>query len=1035
MKDNSIESSRKYWLSLDEWYNDPETQAMVQKEFLSTPLSEDESGPQGGVARREFLKLMGAGIALSSFGCVRRPAQKIVPYAKRPKEMVPGIANYYASSMVDGHHAFGLVVTTREGRPIKLDGNKNHPVNAGGMTARAHAKILSLYDPDRMNGPKRNLLNKTKTNRDTINVTWEDLDKAVGAQLQKGGVALLTASEFSPSTRALVGDFVRATNGRHFQWDALSFEAEREGQKLSYGDDILPRPRFDRAKMIVAIDNDFLGTYLSPAEFNRAFASGRTPGEGMSRLVVFESLLSLTGSNADERFRIKPSQQVTVVMALLQHLLVVKGVSSFAGDSQVLQAISSHKSAIQHLGVDKKVIGEVAESLWAHRGESLVVAGGLQSQTASAVGLQVAVNLLNSVLENDGRTVDYKNAYPASAGSHSDIKNLVDGLNAKTIKTVIIHGVNPGYSLGAQSGFVDALKNAEMVVYTGDRIDETGVYAEYVAPDSHTLEKWGDLEASTGVYSIQQPTIQPLNNTRPFEESLLKWSASAGVGKGSLAADSWYDYLRSYWKNRLYSAVTHGLSFEDFWVDLLQNGVRSHSEMSENGSARSFRRASLSEVSSSQPGAELELVLYPTVALGDGSLANVPWLQELPDPVTRICWDNYVTVSMKTASELGLHAGQVVQVQTAGGAVEAPVHVQPGQADGVLGLAVGYGRTAAGEVGNGVGANAFQVVAYKNGRAVASGLSAKLSPVAGRKRVELANTQGHHSMQGPFDSKPRAIVNEATNEQYQHDASAGIHKHKIFSLWDKHEYSGHKWGMSIDLTKCTGCAACVVACQSENNIPVVGKKYVLQGRQMHWIRVDRYYVGEPEDPNSVFMPVMCQHCDNAPCETVCPVAATTHGSEGTNDMIYNRCVGTRYCANNCPYKVRRFNWFDYTNLRSPLHMALNPEVTVRSRGVMEKCTFCTHRIMQAKQTARNESRNLRDGDVQVACEQSCPTQAIVFGDMNDENSRVSKEFKNARTYSLLEELNNVPSVRYQTHIRNAKTLKGGHGHHEQGEHA
>lgn len=1001
----------KYWMSLEQWRNDPEFRAMAEKEFMSSPLQSSDG--EGGWARREFLKLMGASLALTSFGCIRRPAQKIIPYAKKPADVIHGINNYYASSYADGMEALGILVTTRDGRPIKIEGNPEHPSNQGGMSARAHAHIMKLYDPDRLTGPQRNLQNQSRSNFQAVGVKWEDLDKAVVDQLKKGKVALLTGSTLSPTTQSLVEEFASASGAKVYAYDDLSYATTAAAQKASFGgSETLPHYRVDQAKYIVAINNDFLGTWLQPVAFQRQFAARRKPNGEMNKLVVFESLMTLTGSNADQRVRIRPTQSLDVVMALINQIVNVKKQSKFAANEKVLHVLSSFARGQAELGFN---VSEVADELWKNRGQSLVLAGGMTADTENAVELQAAVNFLNAVLENEGKTVSaaggvYKRSGPG-------MEELLKALNAKEVTTLIIHECNPVYSLPASLRFKTALMNVEMIIYTGDRNDETAHYADYLAVDHHPLENWGDLQAIDGTVSVQQPTIRPLYDTRAFQDGLLNWIK--GLGKGSAqakAAGSWYDYLRATWKD-----VYLNKGGEDAWIAALESGVSG--KKSEGFSARSASAESLSAGKPASRKSGFELALYPTVGLGDSRLANVTWLQEFPDPVSKICWDNYASLSPKDAKQLKVKEGQYVKLSVGEASVEVPAHIQPGQADGVIGLAVGYGRKGAGKIADGVGVNAFALAGWSNGRRVTAGLDASVSTLA--HKTELACTAGHNSMEG------RQIVVEETLADHMKNPGGNVHRHKMLTMWPEHKYNGNKWGMTIDLNTCTGCGACVIACQSENNIPSVGKNYVLQGREMHWIRIDRYYTGNPEDPGVVNQPLTCMHCDNAPCETVCPVAATTHSDEGTNDMIYNRCVGTRYCSNNCPYKVRRFNWFNYTNdMPDPKKLAMNPDVTVRFRGVMEKCTFCIHRIRYSKYRAKVEDKQLKDGDIKTACQQSCPTHAITFGDLNNKESAVRKEFDAPRSYSLLEELNTQPAVRYQVKVRNSAHLKEGPKHHE-----
>lgn len=1008
--------SQKYWMSLEQWRHDPEFQKLAEQEFLSSPLREENG--EGGWARREFLKLMGASLALTTFGCVRRPAQKIIPYAKKPADVVHGLPNYYASSFADGLEGLGILVTTRDGRPIKIEGNPDHPTTEGGMSVRAHSHILKLYDPDRFTQPKRNLQNEARTNRETVNVKWDVLDKDVSAQLNKGGVHVLMAHHLSPSTQEVVDDFTSAFNAKVYHYDDLSYDAVIEAQQMSYGQRALPRYRIDKAKYIVAVNNDFLGTWMTPTAFQKQFAMGRKADADMNKLVVFESLMSLTGTNADQRFRIRPSQSLGVVLALLHELIVNKKVSRYAGDQSVMRSLSEHVKG-QDLGFS---VSEVAEELWKNRGQSLVLGGGLTAQTEDAVALQIAVNFLNAVLDNDGKTVDGTGANVASLKSSSrGMDELMTAIKAGQVKTLIIHGCNPLYSSPHAGDLQAALAKVETVIYTGDRNDETARYADIVAIDHHPLENWGDMRSVDGVLSIQQPTIQPLYDSRAFQESLMQWMKTAGKGSARVRnSGTWYDYLRSNWRDNL-SRGHSSKGFEEFWLDLLESGVANKPTPL---SGRSFNISAFSKIKPSDKKTGFELALYATVGLGDGSLANVSWLQEFPDPVTKICWDNYACFSLKDAAQLKLKEGRMVTLTVGESVATVPVHIQPGQAEGVVGLAIGYGRKGAGQIADGVGVPAMGLAQWKNGLPVTAGLVTSVKVEAAHR--DLACTQGHHTMEG------RQIVVEETLADHIQKPGGNVHRHHMKTMWSEHKYNGNKWGMVIDLNSCTGCGACVIACQSENNIPTVGRKFVLQGREMHWLRIDRYYTGGPEDPDVVHQPVPCMHCDNAPCETVCPVIATAHSDEGTNDMIYNRCVGTRYCANNCPYKVRRFNWFDYTQVQAPKHLALNPEVTVRNRGVMEKCTFCIHRIRHTKMEAKSQDRSLRRDEVQTACQQSCPSKCITFGDLNDKESAVAQQFHAEKSYALLEELNTKPAVHYQVKVRNTDHLKGGSKHHGEG---
>ena len=1017
---------KKYWLSLEQWGKDKSFKKLAGGEF-SRPLPSEKEA-QGLWERREFLQLMAASMALAGFGCVRRPAEKIVPYIKRPEDLRLGEENIYSSSYYDGEEGFGILVKTREGRPVKIEGNKDHPVNQGKLSARAHAHILSLYDPERLKQPQKNLFNEQKSNREHIRAEYSSADEEITGYIKKGRAAFLTGEWPSPSSERLLKSFCKKYSCQHFVWNPLNHSSLAKAQKLCYGKALIPRYALDRARLIVSINCDFLGTCLYPTEFNRLYSKGRKAGRDMNRLIVFESLLSLTGTNADERVRIKPSEQLDLVLSLI-HSLIKKG---FVKEKWPLK---TPPEPYKQFAVTKESWNHLITELWRNRGQSLILAGSYGSKNTRS--LQIAVTWLNHLLGNDGWTVDYKNSYPSWTSADRRIKTLIKNLEQGKTDTVIIHKTNPLYSYPDKARLEKALKKAKLVVYTGDREDETGLPANYILPDHHDLEKWSDWEFQKGVLSIGQPTIRPLYNSRAFEDALLNWDF---LLKGRPdKPPSWYEYL----KRNIISTAGLGFSWESF----LKKGVYITGSRKSRAPARAFRSVALSYlVSSAEKGRpagekQYELMLYPTSGLKDGALANVSWLQEFPDPVTKICWDNYLCVSPSDARKRNLKEGQIVKIKVerkslqgetvkkdSGGnhiAVKAPVHIQPGQADGTLALAIGYGRQRAGKVADKVGVNAYPLAEVSDDGDLIPPM-VDIQPTS--KKVLLANTQGHHSMEG------RQIVVETTLKKYLKNPGGAIHRHKMFSLWSSHQYPKHKWGMVIDLNSCTGCSACVTACQSENNIPTVGKDLVLQGREMHWIRVDRYYKGQPEKPEALHQPVVCMHCDNAPCETVCPVVATVHSDEGTNDMIYNRCVGTRYCANNCPYKVRRFNWFNYAKkVEKPLNMALNPDVTVRSRGVMEKCTFCVHRIRSAQAKAKLENRKLKDGDVQTACQQSCPTGAIVFGDLKDKSSEVYRLFNREDSYSLLEELNTQPAVRYQVKVRNKKdssdTKAEDHHHH------
>lgn len=1018
------ETPRKHWRTLAELQDTPEVRALREREFL-TPSEEPTEIP----SRREFLKLIGAGAAFAAAGCARKPVEKILPYIRTPEEIIPGKAVYYASTCGECPASCGILVKTREGRPIKLEGMKEHPLNRGGLCARGQASLLNLYDPDRLKGP----VAVDRSTGAAKATTWGALDVRVTRRLrglgQTGGkVVLLTGTMTSPTTKALVADFLASVpSGSHVVYDAVSSDSIAKAREISHGERLIPRYRLDRADLIVTLGADPLGTFLSPVEFARDFASRRRPESGsMSKLVAIEPILTLTGTNADVRHRVRPEHMLGVALALANELHVRNPRASLSGNAAVTGALRDHPapSVETAAGLPAGTLTALADELWANRGKSLVLAGPQIAPAPHAVLLQVVVNLLNAALGNDGVTVDASTPSLQAQGSEEDVLSLVDRMNAGDVQVLLIHGVNPAYSLPDALHFGAALARVPLVVSFADRVDETARHADFVAPDHHYLENWNDHEPRRGVRSLAQPSIAPLYDTRAFQDTLLSWARAIGVGPLATLTGTWHDYLRESWRKDVYPKSNAAAEFDLFWEGALREGVMETKGAGNGTAAASFRPAALGGLpaAGSPPatGDALSLVLYTPVTLYDGRSGNNAWLQELPDPVSKIDWDNYVSIAPSRAKALGISdyemRADVVTVDVGHAKFDLPVHVQPGLHPDVIAIAVGYGRTAAGRVGNKVGQNAFNAVQATGGRFGWSGMPARLLKTG--RQTPLACVQGHQY------TEDRPIVFETTFASYLKDPSSGKEEPASQpSMWTPHKYPGYRWGLGIDMNACIGCAACMIACQVENNVPVVGKSIVLRGREMHWLRIDRYYSGSPESPETSHQPMLCQHCENAPCETVCPVLATVHNSEGLNVQIYNRCVGTRYCSNNCPYKVRRFNWFDYSSIREKsLRLALNPDLTVRSKGVMEKCTLCIQRIRDGKEKAKALGVTVKDGDIETACSQSCPTQAITFGNINDPQSLVSEMHKRPRAYHVLYDLNTRPVVAYQVKVRNREEV-------------
>ncbi len=1008
---------RKHWSTLAERNGSPEVEALRQREFL-TPPSEETDLP----SRREFLKLLGAGAAFAAAGCARKPVEKILPYVKAPEEVTPGNAVYYASTCGECPAACGLLVKTREGRPIKLEGNRSHPLNRGALCARGQASLLNLYDPDRLRGPA--FVDRAKGS--TRAATWGQIDaraiRALTEARDRGGrVVLLTGTVVSPSTKSLIDSFLAAfPAGEHVVHDAIGADSIAKAQELSYGGRIVPTYRLGQADVLVTFGADPLGTLLSPVEFARDFYPRRRPELGsMSRVIAIEPILTLTGTNADRRIRVRPDQLYPVAMALAHELLVREPRPPLAANAAIGAALRSFSAAQvePNAGLAPGTLAQVADELWEARGKGLVLAGPQAAPAPHAVPLQIAVNLLNSALGNEGVTVDSAHPSRQASGSEEEVLRLIDRMRAGEVAALLVQGANPVYTLPAAAGFAEALKRVPFAATFADRPDETALGSDLIAPDAHYLESWNDHEPRPGVRSLTQPAIAPLYDVRSFQDTLLLWARALGrplVG----GTGTWHEYMRERWREEVYSRADAPSSFELFWEGALREGVVTTKETA-SIPVRSFRSESLASLPEPVPATgegSLQLVLYAPVTLYDGRSANNAWLQELPDPVSKVCWDNFVSIAPSRAKALGVAdyemRAEVVTVDVGHAKFDLPVHVQPGLHPDVVAIGLGYGRTAAGRVGNRVGQNGYALAAVTGGRVGLSGIPVKITKTG--RIAPLAMVQGHQYTEN------RPIIYETTFSEFLRDPSSGNEEPEhLPSMWSQFDYKGYKWGMAVDLSTCIGCSACMIACQAENNVPVVGKSLVLQGREMAWIRIDRYYSGEPESPETVHQPMLCQHCENAPCETVCPVLATVHSSEGLNLQIYNRCVGTRYCSNNCPYKVRRFNWFDYSHVKEKsLQLVLNPDVTVRTKGVMEKCTFCVQRIRDGKERAKALGVRAQDGEIVTACMQTCPTDAIIFGDLNDPKSRIAQFAKSERGYHVLAELNSRPRITYQTKVRN-----------------
>ncbi|MBI1315239.1 4Fe-4S dicluster domain-containing protein [bacterium] len=1028
--------TKKYWKGLEELSDSPVVQVLRENEFASELpvdrfLADDKSMNSSATSRRDFLKFLGFSTAAAALAACEAPVVESIPYVVKPDNLVPGVPSYYASTYFDGVDFASILVKSREGRPIKIEPNAQALIN-GSTNARIQASVLSLYDTQRLKKPLV----------DGAEADWSALDRKVSDSIRSAtasgkSVVLLSSTVNSPTYLAMLEE-IRSTvaNFRHVSYDALSVSGKLDACEKMTGMRALPVYSLADAQMIVGVDADFLNE-ANGQSLTADYGKGRKPSAEMLRHVQFESVMSLTGANADKRFRILPSQRAAVLSALYN------AIARRAGQQGVKETALEAELA--------KSVAKTAEELWNHRGRSLVLAGG-GDYTSEMLALGIS-----RLLENFGSTLTFKYRNQLRTGDESALQGLVNDLKAGSVGVLILDRCNPVYD---RPEMAEALSKAGLLVSLSEHLDESASMAGAVAPAHHFLEDWCDHQPVQGYFAMQQPVIRPLFDTRSTLESVDRWFGLGG--KSALGR------VKDHWLNGRFAGNV------DRWNEFVHDGVFVAFDeiMALAEPSASTDPTLMDGLTFSSAGAQgLELAVYTKAGMGTGRLANNPWLQEFPDPITRTSWDNYLTISASDAKEIGLENttqsngalnGSRVRITTAQGKVldMVPVLIQPGQAKGSVGLAVGYGRTKAGKVGDGVGVNAFALLTGAEAQQqFLSGV--KIEPVEGEH--EFACVQLHHTMMGrdivrevslgDFLNKPAKDGGLGWNERTEFETYAGPMNADKVNLWKDFDHTtGHFWNLSIDLNSCIGCGACVIACHAENNVPVVGKDEIRRSRDMHWLRIDRYFSSEmteevaeeqslgaiekfrlmedpSENPQVVFQPVMCQHCNHAPCETVCPVAATSHSAEGLNHMAYNRCIGTRYCANNCPYKVRRFNWFLYHDNQEQFdinyamnddlgRMVLNPDVTVRSRGVMEKCSMCVQRTQYAKLEAKKAGRMLKDGDAVTACAQACDTGALVFGDANDAESKIAAAKKNDRMYYLLDEVGTQPSVFYQVKVRN-----------------
>lgn len=1014
-------SGKEYWRSLEEYVDAPEFGEFVKREY---PAHADEW--DSSLNRRNFIKVMGASLALAGLsGCVIQPTEKIIPYVNQPEELIPGKPLYFATAMTLGGVATGLLAKSNEGRPTKIEGNPGHPGSLGATDVLAQASLLNLYDPDRTQQP---MFRGTASN-------WQNFLIDFSAKIEENradggaGVRFVTETVTSPTLIAQFQQLQKELpNSKWIQFEPVNRDNAVEGSKMAFGTVVNTVYKFDQADRVLTLDADVFSGFN--VRYTKDFAKKRRyhseEKKEINRLYSIETSVSITGAKADHRLGVKPSQMVEIVKAIAAAV----GVSG---------ATSSYKENAQW-------ISEMAKDLVANKGRSLVVAGDNQSPMVHAL-----VHAINGVLENVGKTVVYTEPLTASAETTQveQLRQLIADIDKGAVKMLVILGGNPVYTTPAdQKLSAERMNKVPYRVHLSDRMDETGELCQWHVPEKHYLEHWGDACAFDGTVSIVQPLIEPLYDGKSAYEMVQACFKQMPEKKD-------YDIVRDYWTARgitgaaAAAATADGKTvaapasgnFEDRWRAAVHDGVVPNTAAAVKSVTLST--SFMSQAAPATPAGKFEFVIMPDPTVYDGRFNNNGWMQELPKPLTKTTWENVALVSPKTAAELGLNRGRDSKEMAGGGqgtsflntkggnlfsdvvtissdgreiANGVPVWVQPGQPDGVITLFLGYGRTRAGKVGTGIGYNAYDIRTSTAMNFTAGDI------VARNEKATVASTQTHFNIEGREHSILQVFDVDAFNEDPEIGEQEDFYDKSMYPYQDFQKIydANYKWGMAIDLNNCVGCNACVVACQSENNIPVVGKEQIERSREMHWMRIDAYYSGDESNPKGpYFQPMLCQQCEQAPCEPVCPVHATVHSAEGLNDMVYNRCVGTRYCSNNCPYKVRRFNFLLYQDWNTPQYKLMrNPEVTVRSRGVMEKCTYCTQRISFARIEAEKTGRKVGDGEVVTACQSVCPADAIVFGDLNDGASNVAKAKSDKRNFTVLYDLNTQPRTTYLAGLKN-----------------
>ncbi len=1003
--------TKNIWKSIKEFQEDPEVLEAKLHEFKEGVTEEFDLENSSAFSRRKFLAVLAASTAYVTTACTDyRDKGEIVPYIKRPEEILPGKPTYYASTFSDDGISYGILVKTREGRPIKILGNPDDPINKGKIPSKVHASILNLYDPERIQNP-------TKLK---VKSTWEKVNKEISEKLnisltENKEIALFTNPLTSPTTLKVIEDFKnKYSTVKVYTTQLANNNNCLSAWKKSFNTNILPSIQWDKAKVVVALESDFLGKEGNTVENRLLYSQSRdvVNTNQLNKLYAVEGAMSLTGMNADVRLRLNPQLQFSFVLSVMNELIKMGSINSSDVSSNVLDMINSKslKNFASESGLKIEYLKELVTSISKNKNETIFSVGNALPEEVHIIS-----NLLNEML-GSSTLYNFENGYLINSelSTSAELLEFVSNCNKGKVGAIINFDSNPVYEFPNSLGFTEAFNSIENTISLSESLNETVAISTYVLPVHNYLEAWGDHHTRNGIISLQQPVISPLFDTKQKEEILLSWIQSENL--------NYHSYLKENLKNYNYSISKTVANFDTYWLTGLHDGILRAPV--QQAPVNKLDQAIVKKLNVTMNG--LTVLIQDNYTIGTGKYSNNGWLQELPHPVTKTTWDNFAAFAPKTAEKLNIENDDLIKISVNSKEIQIVAFVQPGMAENTIAIELGYGRSDSGEVSNEVGFNLSNLLNEKN---LSQYIFDNASVTKTGEIYKLASTQEHHALDDEFVKdfhRIRNIIQEGTLEEYKNNPKfLNKYKYEIFSITDSHEYKNEKWAMSIDLNKCLGCSECVSSCNVENNVPVVGKDQVARGREMQWIRIDRYYSGTPEEPIVSTQPMLCQHCDNAPCENVCPVNATNHSPDGLNQMAYNRCVGTRYCANNCPYKVRRFNFYNFRDnfsdsyyeneLTSLVH---NPEVTVRSRGVIEKCSFCVQNIMEARENAIREDRPLKANEVKTACQSACPTNAIEFGDSNNPESYVTKYREHDLNYHVLEDLNVKPNVTYLAKIRN-----------------